>query len=66
MIAQKRKNFKQLNSLKEHVELKNVIKTQGVLFRKDRFAVLTFDRFLIFDSQAHYIEQKKPRVKFKI
>jgi hypothetical protein len=63
MIKQKGKKFQQLNSLKEHVELKNVVKTQGVLFRKDRFAVLTIDRLLLFDSQTHYIEQKNPRVR---
>jgi hypothetical protein len=63
MIKQKGQKFQQLNSLKEHVELKNVVKTQGVLFRKDRFAVLTIDRLLLFDSQTHYIEQKNPRVR---
>jgi hypothetical protein len=63
MIRPKSKKFEQLNNLKEKVELKNMVKTQGVLFKKVRLAVLTLDRLLLFNSQSHFLEHKNPRVR---
>jgi len=52
------------NNKKEHIELKNIIKTQGMFYKKERFAVLTSTRLLIFENQTHFVQKRSPRVKF--
>jgi hypothetical protein len=47
----------------EEVQLKNTVKTEGLFFKKQRFAVLTRHKFLIYKNQDKFLDKKKPKVK---
>ena len=54
------------NCIREHIELKNEVKTKGVIFDKNRYAILTSYRFLVFANREAYLNKKKPRKEFKL
>jgi hypothetical protein len=51
-----------LNLKQEEIQLKNIVKTEGFLYRKERFAVLTCYKFLIYKNQYKFIDNKSPKV----
>lgn len=54
------------NCIREHIELKNEVKTKGVIFDKNRYAILTSHRFLVFANREAYLNKKKPRKEFNL
>ena len=54
------------NCIREHIELKNEVKTKGVIFDKNRYAILTSHRFLVFAHREAYLNKKKPRKEFNL
>ena len=54
------------NHVRENIELKNEVKIKGLLFNKNRYAILTTHRFLIFENRERYLNKKKPDKNFPI
>lgn len=54
------------NSLKEVIELKTEVKRIGKLLNKSRYAILTTQRFLLFDNREKYLNKKKPNKQYAI
>jgi len=50
-------------SIKEQIQLKNAVQTKGIFGLKKRFAVLTNERLILFETKEDYLVKKNPRVK---
>lgn len=46
----------------EEIQLKNFVKTEGFFYRKERYAVLTNLRLLLFESENKFLKKGEPRV----
>jgi len=56
------KEINYINQVKETIELTNVIKINSSIFNRNRFAVLTTIRILIFDSKESFLLKKACQV----
>ena len=52
-----------VNNIKEQIELKNVVQTAGALVMRNRYAILTTKRLLLFEKQENFLTKKHPRVR---
>ena len=59
-------NYIVSNHIRENIELKNEVKTRGFLFDKNRYAVLTTHRFLLFENREKYLNKKKPHKNYTL
>lgn len=51
-----------INNIKEQIQLKNDVKTKGRLMFKQRYAVLTLERFLLYENKERFLLKREPRV----
>ena len=57
------KEFHYINHVKETIELKNVVKIKSFsIFSKNRFAVLTSHRILLFNDKESFLNKKACKV----
>jgi hypothetical protein len=56
-------NYYLANNIKEQIELKNIVQTKGRFYFKQRFAILTTSRMLVFENKDKFLHKKNPRVK---
>ncbi len=51
-----------VNNIKEQIYLKNDVKTRGRLFYKQRYAVLTEKKLLMWENKERFLMKREPRV----
>lgn len=56
-------NYYVANNIKEQIELKNIVQTKGFLYLRERFAILTTTRMLVFENKDKFLHKKNPRVR---
>jgi hypothetical protein len=50
------------NNIREQIELKNIVQTNGLLGFKKRYAILTPQRLLLFKDKSFFLKKKPPKV----